>query len=192
MGSLRSVLVSLTVLAVAGAAATPAQAARDRCKKGKARNVKVTKKLRITATAGGSTRVCLRRSGRTTLLFRGDDLYTSGRIRRTAGRFVAYETTHIPECKADCPPDVNTSQVTTVIDAKSRERRSLHDGPLTTLILRPSGSVAWVFGQAPDVDLNTWTAELRHRATGDISDVHREGRELVWMQSGLRRTTPLP
>jgi hypothetical protein len=191
MSSARSALCVLLILAAAALGAADAPAAyvhRDKCNLDGPRTVALTKQVRVFADHDVYY-ACLRATGKKTELFASDGIYTDGVVRRAAGRHVAYEVSEIPACKADCPPDVHATAITSVIDAKTGRVRDLHNGPIATLILRPSGSVAWLTGSPPDAELNLWTATRRTLDSGDISDVHVEGVRLVWTKAGTRLST---
>jgi hypothetical protein len=138
---LRSVLCSVLLLAVG---ASSAVAARDRCNLPGRRTVALTPQIRVfQAEDDGYYHGCLRRTGKQTVLWEQDDIYISGVVRAVAGRFVAYEVGESPGCKADCPPDVHGTDITSVTDLRSGRTRDLRDGPVWALRLRASGAVAW-------------------------------------------------
>lgn len=191
MSSPRSTFCALLVLAFAALGTADAPAAyvhKDKCNLDGHRTVALTKQVRVFADHDIYS-ACLRATGKKTELFEADGIYTDGVVRLVAGRHVAYEFSEIPACKADCPPGVHATDITSVTDARTGKTRELHNGPIATLILRPSGSVAWLTGGPPDAELNLWTATRRARDSGDISDVHVEGDRLVWTQAGTRLST---
>lgn len=190
---MRTRVVVLAAMLVVLAACGSAQARRDRCHAAGARTVALTAQARVFQDEGdGYYYGCDRRTGKRTELWEQDDLYISGGIRSIAGRFVAYAVSEIPGCKADCPPGVDGSYVTSVTDVRTGRTRDLHDGSVYTLILRPSGLVAWVAEPAPGAMLSTWA--LGGPATlldeGDIHAVRAAKGTLSWTNSDGEHSAP--
>jgi hypothetical protein len=179
-------LAACLVFAVSSADASYVH--HDKCHATKDRTVALTKLIRVNVEDYGIYYSCIRRTGKRTSLFESDDLYTNGIVLKAAGVFVATEVSYSPECKADCPPDVHGSDIVSVTDARTGKARTLHDGPVGALFLRPSGAVAWLVGAAPDAELDIWTSARRTLDTGDVTDVHVEGGKLVWTNAGTRHT----
>jgi hypothetical protein len=180
----RSVLCAalLVLVAAAPAAARP----RDRCNLPGYRTVALTAQIRVfQSDDDGFYYGCLRRTGRQTELWEQDDLYISGEVRAVAGRFVAYHVWETPACKADCPPDVHGTSITSVTDVRTGRTRDLHDGPVYGLWLRPTGTVAWVAEPRPESVLSAWAvggaAQLLDE--GDVHAVRARGGTLTWANS---------
>jgi hypothetical protein len=187
----RSTLAPALLLALA-LPAVPA-AARDRCHADGIRTVALTAQIRVFQDAhDGYYYGCLRRTGKRTELWDQDDIYVTGAIRAVRGRFVAYTWNAIPACKADCPPEVRTTNITAVTDLRTGRTRDLHDGSVYALILRPRGSVAWVAEAAPDSELSVWPlggpAALLDQ--GDIHAVQARAGTLTWTNSDGPHAAP--
>lgn len=192
---LRSALCALVLLALCVPAAQGAYQPRDRCNLPGVRTVAITAQMRVFQDRDlGYYYGCERRTGKRTLLWEQDDLYVSGALRAVAGRFVAYSVATTPACKADCPPEVRSTSVTAVTDVRTRGRRELSADHVYTLLLRPSGAVAWVSGARPGSLLSLWP--LGGPATlldeGDIHAVRAEKSLLMWANSDGPHAASLP
>lgn len=185
----RSALCALLVLATAVAAPAGAAAApRDRCHSAGVRTVALTDQVRVYADRdSGYYYSCVRSSGRRTLLWEQDDLYVSGVVRAVAGRFVAYTVGTSPGCKADCPPDVHGTLITSVTDAVTGRTRNLRDGLVWSVKLARSGTVAW----AADDTLSLWPTGTRIEilGSGHLTDVRVSGGRLRWSDDTGRHST---
>jgi hypothetical protein len=191
---LRSALCALALLTVC-APASGAYRHRDRCNLPDVRTVALTAQLRVFQDGGfGYYYGCERRTGRRTLLWEQDDLYVAGEVMAVAGPFVAYRFSTTPGCKADCPPDVHGSSLTAVTDVRTGRRRELTGEHVYRLLLRPSGTVAWVSGVRPDSLLSMWApggpSELLDE--GDIHAVRREKSLLTWANGDGPHSVPFP
>jgi hypothetical protein len=184
---LRPVLFALVLVLAATADAHSATRQRDKCNREQRRTVALTAQIRVYERFD-AYHACVRATGKATMLFESDGIYNSGVVRAVAGRFVAYEASHVPECKADCPPGVTGSDVTEVADARNGVSRVLRDGSVGTLLLRDSGSVAWLSGTRPDADLTIWRLGRKRVLvdSGDISGVRLAGGTLAWSNAGER------
>ncbi|MFL5844419.1 MAG: hypothetical protein ACJ762_06970 [Solirubrobacteraceae bacterium] len=192
---MRSAILPLAALVLLAAGAGGAQARRDHCNGPGARTVALTDQARVIQDdADGYYYGCDRRTGRRTELWEQDDIYTEGSVRAVAGRFVAYRVASVPACKADCPPGVTGSFVTSVTDVRTGRTRDLHDGTVYALLLRASGTVAWVAEPAPGSTLSVWAlggpASLLDE--GDIHAVRARGGTLTWTNADGEHSAPLP
>lgn len=183
--ALRLIACVLGLVLVGASGADAAARQRDRCNRAERRTVALTPLLRV-YDADGFYSACLRATGQATELFENDGIYSSGVVRAVAGRFVAYEASHTPECKADCPPGVSGSTLTEVVDARTGRTRTLHEGYVGALLLRRSGSVAWVSGTRPQADLSLWrlTGARTVLDSGDITGVRAADGRLIWRNAG--------
>jgi hypothetical protein len=187
----RSTLLALLVLAGAVAAPTAGAGAppRDRCHRPDVRTVALTGQLRVVADDDtGFYYACLRSTGRRTLLWEQDDLYSTGVTRAVAGRFAAYTVGTSPACKADCPPDVHGSVSTAVTDARTRRTRQLSDASVWSVRLAPSGTVAWASGST----LMLWPLGARREvlSTRNVHDIEVSGGRLRWSDDDGSHSTP--
>ncbi|MDX6663907.1 MAG: hypothetical protein QOG68_113 [Solirubrobacteraceae bacterium] len=187
--SLRSLLALLTIAVATTAASGVSAAPRDRCNRDDRSTVALTPQQRVYVGTLDSYNTCMRSTGRSTELFVNDDIYTYGQLHAVAGRYVAYTVNHVPECKADCPPGVVSTNITSVTDAGNGRTRDLFDGRVGALRLRPTGSVAWVGYGGPDgAELAIWTAAGRTTVdTGDITHVVTTKTMLTWQHAGTTR-----
>lgn len=187
----RSTLLALLVLA--GVLAAPAAGSgarpRDRCNRPDLRTVALTPQMRVVADRGdGFYYACLRSTGRRTLLWEQDDLYTTGVTRAVAGRFVAYSVGTSPACKADCPPGVHGSVSTAVTDARTRRTRQLSDASVWSVRLAPSGTVAWATGGT----LTLWPLGGKREvlSSTNVRDIVVSGGRLRWSDDAGSHDTP--
>jgi hypothetical protein len=65
---------------------------------------------------------CLRPNGRRYALGTDDGVYNLITVRAIQGSSVTWTATFIPECKADCPPDVTGSTTKYTIDLRTGRR----------------------------------------------------------------------
>lgn len=182
----RPALCALALLALGAPAAQGDYRHRDRCNVPNVRTVALTPQLRVLQDDGdGYYYGCERRTGRRTLLWEQDDLYVAGAVRAVAGPFVAYRYSTSPACKADCPPEVRGTNTTAVTDVRTGRLRDLADEPVYKLLLRPSGTVAWVTGARPQSLLSMW--ELGGPSTlldeGDVRALRARKSLLTWTNS---------
>jgi hypothetical protein len=190
------VLLTLVALAVAAAPAAaapssnPCQRGKTIAKNGHARVFKVV--------AGDDTRLyaCLLGERKRVLLgVATDDGYVTFekiRLVRLTGRFVAwdFESTDL-SCKADCPPEYDTTREhASVYDLRRRQRRRLHEIAPRRLELTRTGVLAWTSGADGDVSV------FKSAATGDrtlldegnvrASSLRVQGLRASWVKDGVR------
>jgi hypothetical protein len=110
----------LAVVAVAALpAAGDAKSAPHRCRVAKdGHAVKTTRRVLVYQN-GDNVIACLRPDGRRYVLGQDDGLYNGVTVDAIAGTKVTYTTTYVPECKADCPPDVTGGSTTHTIDVRT-------------------------------------------------------------------------
>jgi hypothetical protein len=182
----RSALAALLLVALTASSAEGASRQRDRCHLPGVRTVALTKQLRVfQSDENGYYYGCHRRTGRQTELWEQDDLYTTGAVRRVAGRFVLYSSFTSPGCKADCPPEARSTHITAVTDVRSGRTRDLHDGVVYAAFLRASGTVAWIAEARPESQLSMWTlgGPATLLDTGDIQALRAANGTLRWANS---------
>jgi hypothetical protein len=167
----------------------------DTCAGGVREVIGTYPEVRIVRVRGGdAVYACSRTSGRLTPLYPEDDLYATGTVRAVSGRHVAYDSTEIPACKADCPPGVVTTATTAVVDALTGVRRVLVAATADVVRLTPSGAVAYLVGAPPHATLSAWDADgrrtLDHGAVAAASVV-LTGTELRWSTGGVPHAATL-
>lgn len=192
---MRPALCALALLALCAPAAPGAYRHRDRCNLPNLRTVALTTQLRVFQDGGdGYYYGCDRRTGKRTLLWEQDDLYVAGEVRTVAGRFVAYRWSASPGCKADCPPEVRGTNTTAVTDVRTGRTRDLAAEHVYKLLLRPSGTVAWVTEPRPQSLLSMW--ELGGPSTlldeGDVHAVRAQKSLLTWTNSDGPHSVSFP
>jgi len=188
---MRATGILLAVLALAAPAGAASRHAEPCPASVYGRTVAIDRQVRVLVDDAGIYRTCLRATGRITRLFEEDGQYSEGFVRRIAGPFVAWELGHSPECKNMCPEGVTGSYISRVTDARTGKVRRIAEGRPASLLLRPSGNVAWVIGGAPDARLWTWAAAGTRRLadSGAITDVAIAGDKLTWRNGDTPRST---
>lgn len=143
---MRSRTSSTSLLAIAALAtsallipAAPAGAAtaakRKRCES-RGSKIRQTKRLRV-FSIGDSVYACRRPDGARRRLGTDDGIYELVSIDRIARNTITYSTSSTPACKAACPPDVNGSSHTYVLNVVNGRRRDItHPGATSCSIGR--------------------------------------------------------
>ena len=185
-------VATLSVLAV-GSAPTTAAAATDRCVKSGRTSVATTKDVRVfsrSVSAGTAYYACARRTGRSTRLWVDDGVYTSGVLLTKLGRYVAFSTTEYPACKANCPPGVEVTAETTLVNVVTRRRLVLSaDTAIDRVLLTSKGSAAWLTGTGDAVELHIREGTgIRVHDTGAIDDLRLSGRTLTYTKGGAAQS----
>ena len=134
---------------------------------------------------------CWRASGRRIALWTEDE-YNSGGLDAVAGPFVAYDSQSYPTCKDACPPGVNGTSDTEVVNVHNRHRRDL--GQLASAVaLARSGAIAWLVSSAPRTsELWLWDRHGRRKLdSGDIpgKSLRIGGGRLHWTNAGQPKST---
>jgi hypothetical protein len=139
------VLVVALLLAVGAPSASAAGAA---CKPPKGAKVQAANGQARVYVKGSGLFGCLRSSGKTTRVAKNydDDFVQSGSFDRVrlAGPFVAFSFTAIDvSCKADCPPDYDSSKESVhIYDLRTGKGRSF-EVDATAFDISPKGALAW-------------------------------------------------
>lgn len=155
-----------------------------------ARLVRANADVRVWLDAQDQGVACLRATGRRTRLYEDDGLYRSGRIRRVAGRFVAYSTYYTPECKNMCPPGVVAEFRTVLFDARSRRRTRLSSEGVAKVVLSRAGTAAWLTGAGASAVLHLredGAARVLDRGDIPVRSLALSGGVLRWTRDGAEQ-----
>ncbi len=194
----RLAAVLLGAAAATALAAGTAQA-RNHCARSGTQTLRSTPLLRVYVDPDlAAAYVCLRASGRRTLLYDDDGLYSSGAVAAVAGRFVAYAFDEIPACKDTCPPGVTGASGTAVANAATGRVRQLEAYVVAKVVLAASGAVAWLSPPSPGFGIRRlwiWTAAGRRLLDqGQIAPASllRSGGRLRWTTGTAAHSVRMP
>jgi hypothetical protein len=194
----KAALVALAVLMFA-VATGDAQARHrpDPCRKKGTTTSRQTKEIRVYSDDLGSYYACSRKNRHRVLLYDDDGEYDTGIVAAIAGRYVAYESSSLPTCKEACPPGVNGSASTAVVNVRTGKQRSLASSGVDRLVLAPSGAVAWVLPSTAaggGKELWVWDAAGRRLLdSGNVAaaSLRLSGGTVSWTKDGQPYSAPV-
>ena len=179
--------------------------ARDRCAYAGSTTLRQTSKVRLYVIGGDRFYVCVRSNGRR---FRADDRQTDDVTMlktslATAGSYAAYAYTYYRN------EDVEGLRVV-VLNLKTGKKLIHVEQPdafsatsVSALVLRSTGTVAWIFEEKPisssegtrKREIHTAkTGEIRTLDSGldiDVRSLRLQGRTLSWTKAGVPKTATL-
>jgi hypothetical protein len=186
LDEMRCALLVLATALVAAAATPAGGAAQRRCPPGGTDVVKRAGKAVVFTNDTGTYYGCLRPHGRRRELDTPDDVYSSISLLRIAGPRVAYAFEAVPECKADCPPDVHATGYVEVLDLRTGRRAVASGIGVSALVLTSSGTAVYLRGDG----LHTLSRAKGDRVidTGDIGTLRSAGNHVTWTNGGEPRS----
>jgi hypothetical protein len=173
-------------LFTAGAEGLTAKQRRHRCFPHGSTTILVTHQARA-YVIGDGLRACLFSTGRSLTLDTFDGELTVATARALAGRFVAWDFTQIPGCKAACPPGVTTTHSLNVMDLRTGRSRSVETTD-RRVKLTTRGVLVWLTSRGPSgVSLMVLGARgQRTLDSGDIDNTFLKvfGSLVLWKKAG--------
>jgi hypothetical protein len=190
-----SVVGAVVAFGISSAPAAAAAASTSACSTAHRSVIKSSPELLIFSPPGSDNGyVCVRDTGKVRRLWVGDGIYTVGYVHSVRGQFVAYNLEVTPACKADCPEGVVRSYRTAVMDATTGKRRILGTNVPFHVVLRATGTVAYLTQDSEPYELYVWdSAGRRLIDSGAIlgRSVGLTDTAVRWTNGTLRRSAPV-
>jgi hypothetical protein len=194
MTKLAAAFAAVILVAVLPAAA-PAKSKRAPCNPRGSKTVAKTSAIRVyTTRATGAYVACALRGGQRRTMDEPDGVYSNVGVVAVAGRFVAWTFSHVPECKADCPPGVTGSSNVNVMDVRSGRAQSA-DGTATKLYVSTRGNIAWLQPTGPTTFevhiLDSGGPRVLDSGAIDPASFTFDGTTVSWVNQGVPHSSPL-